>query len=42
MGDYPIIVKTQFGEITVGKNTYEKDIYIFANGQIKKRRKRYY
>jgi hypothetical protein len=39
MGKQPKIVKTTFGEITVDKNTYEKDIYIFANGDIKKRKK---
>ena len=39
MGKNPRIVETKFGEITVDKNTYEKDIYIFANGEIKKRKK---
>ncbi|NIT41574.1 MAG: hypothetical protein GTN46_08720 [Gammaproteobacteria bacterium] len=39
MGKQPKIIKTSFGKITVGKNTYEKDIYIFANGDIKKRKK---
>jgi len=39
MGTNPKIVETKFGEITVDKNTYEKDIYIFANGEIKKRKK---
>ena len=39
MGKQPKIVKTAFGEITVDKNTYDKDIYIFANGDIKKRKK---
>jgi hypothetical protein len=39
MGKHPKIVKTSFGEITVDKNTYEKDIYIFVSGEIKKRKK---
>ena len=39
MGKYPRIVKTTFGQITIDKNTYEKDIYILANGDIKKRKK---
>jgi hypothetical protein len=39
MGKQPKIIETTFGEITVDKNTYEKDIYIFANGDIKKRKK---
>ena len=39
MGTNPKIVETKFGEITVDKNTYERDIYIFANGEIKKRKK---
>ncbi|MBC8217590.1 MAG: hypothetical protein H8E73_03930 [Planctomycetes bacterium] len=39
MGIQPQIVETSFGKITVDKTTYEKDIYIFANGEIKKRKK---
>jgi hypothetical protein len=39
MRKYPKIVKTKSGEITIDKNTYEKDVYIFANGEIKKRKK---
>ena len=39
MSKYPRIVKTDFGEITIDKNTYEKDVYIFADGEIKKRKK---
>lgn len=39
MSTQPNIIKTSFGEITVDKNTYEKDIYIFASGEIKKRKK---
>ena len=39
MGKYPKIVKTSFGQVTVDKNTYEKDIYILANGDVKKRKK---
>ena len=39
MGKSPKINKTSFGEITVDKNTYEKDIYILADGEIKRRKK---
>ena len=39
MSAQPQIVKTSFGKITVDKNTYEKDIYILASGEIKKRKK---
>jgi hypothetical protein len=39
MSRHSKIVDTKFGEITVDTNTYEKDIYIFANGEIKKRKK---
>ena len=39
MGKNPTIKETSFGTITVDKNTYEKDIYIFSDGQIKRRKK---
>jgi len=39
MGKQPQIIETSFGRITIDKNTYEKDVYIFANGEIKKRKK---
>jgi hypothetical protein len=39
MSKYPKIVKTKSGEITTDKNTYEKDVYISANGEINKRKK---
>lgn len=35
----PQIDGTRFGEITVGDNTYQKDIYILTNGAITKRKK---
>ena len=39
MYTHPQIIETSFGKITVDRNTYDKDIYIFANGEIKKRKK---
>ncbi|MHC4071603.1 MAG: hypothetical protein ACYSWW_09510 [Planctomycetota bacterium] len=36
MSKYPKIVNTKSGQITIDKNTYEKDVYIFANGEINK------
>ena len=39
MKDYPEITSTNFGEVTINDMTYEHDIYIFADGQIKKRKK---
>ena len=40
MADYPTITGTAFGSITVGDETYDKDIYILADGQVKKRKKK--
>lgn len=40
MADYPKITGTEFGVITLGKATYEKDIYILADGEVKKRKKK--
>ena len=34
------IADTSFGQITIGKNTYETDVYISTGGEIKKRKKR--
>ena len=39
MSKHPKIIKTSFGEITVDKHTYEKDIYILADGEVKRRKK---
>ena len=39
MGKHPKVIKTSFGEITVDKHTYEKDIYILADGEVKRRKK---
>lgn len=39
MYTHPQIIETRFGKITVDRNTYDKDIYIFANGEIRKRKK---
>jgi hypothetical protein len=33
------IVSTRFGEITIGENAYQKDIYILVSGAVKKRKK---
>ena len=34
---YPEITRVGFGEITVGEETYSRDIYISVNGKVKKR-----
>ena len=34
------IVGTSFGEITIGKTTYETDVYILAHGEVKRRKKK--
>jgi hypothetical protein len=34
------IIETSFGQITIGKNTYETDVYILSSGEIKKRKKK--
>lgn len=39
MATYPKIRKTSFGEITVGNQTHTRDIYIRADGRVKKRKK---
>ena len=39
MGKDPMIKEATFGTVTVDKNTYEKDIYILSDGQIKRRQK---
>ena len=39
MSVIPHIDGTCFGEITVGENTYQKDIYILTNGTVTKRKK---
>jgi hypothetical protein len=40
MAGYPTITGTQFGAITLGKETYDKDIYIRADGTVQKRKKK--
>jgi len=37
--DYPTIDGTRFGEVTIDGTTYDKDVYVFADGQVKKRKK---
>ena len=39
MARHPEITRSSFGEITVGKKTYEHDVYIRADGEVKKRKK---
>ncbi|HNY80823.1 MAG: MTH938/NDUFAF3 family protein [Sedimentisphaerales bacterium] len=34
------IMGTSFGEITIGKTTYETDVYVLASGEVKRRKKR--
>ena len=36
---YPEIVRTGGGEITVGRKTYNRDVYIHVNGKVKRRSK---
>jgi hypothetical protein len=37
--DYPQLAWEGFGEVTVGRKSYNRDIYIFADGTVKKRDK---
>ncbi len=37
---YRLIVGTKFGEVTVGRKTYDRDIYISVGGKVKKRDRR--
>jgi glucokinase len=39
-GSSPVINDSRFGAVTVCGETYEKDIYIRANGKVKKRKKK--
>jgi len=39
MPKQPEITGARFGRITVGKKTYEHDVYIRADGEVKKRKK---
>ncbi len=39
MSAMPQIDGTCLGEITIGENTYQKDIYILTNGAVTKRKK---
>ena len=39
MPKYPRIARTSFGEVTVGGKTHDRDIYILADGTVKKRKK---
>jgi hypothetical protein len=34
------IVGTSFGEITIGKTTYETDVYILTHGEVKRRKQK--
>ncbi len=36
---YPTVVRTRFGEIVVSEKTYTRDVYITADGNVKKRKK---
>jgi glucokinase len=36
---YPQIDRASFGEVTIGGETHDRDVYISVNGQIKKRKK---
>ncbi len=36
---YPEIAVTSFGEVTVGRKTYSRDVYIVVNGKVKSRDK---
>jgi glucokinase len=36
---YPKIVGTAFGEITIGRKTYRRDVYILVSGKVKRRDK---
>jgi hypothetical protein len=36
----PVIQSTEFGEITIDDETYTKDLYIYPDGTIKKRKKK--
>ena len=36
----PVIQSTRFGEVTIGDKTYTKDLYIYPDGTIKKRKKK--
>lgn len=38
--EYPQIVRASFGEVTVGRKTYGRDIYIPVGGKVKKRDRR--
>lgn len=40
MGAYPKITGTQFGSIGLDDETYDRDIYILIDGQVKKRKKK--
>lgn len=37
---YPGVVRARFGEVIVGEKTYTRDVYITADGKVKKRKKR--
>jgi hypothetical protein len=40
MGACPKIARTRFGEVVVGEHTYTRDVYILADGTVKKRKKK--
>jgi glucokinase len=38
--NYPAIQGARVGEITVGQKTFDRDVYILVNGEVKKRKKK--
>ena len=40
MNGFLKIDETSFGQVTIGRHIYETDMYILANGEIKKRKKK--
>ena len=40
MGGYPAMNGMAFGSITLGDEMYDRDVYILASGEVKKRKKR--
>lgn len=37
---YPTLAQPRFGEITVGRKTYTRDVYLLVGGEVKKRKKK--
>jgi hypothetical protein len=40
MAGCPSIAETSFGRITIGGETYDHDVYVLADGAVKKRKKK--